>query len=67
MNDKQIDSPLSLFLEDHPETETVEVVLTDLNGIYRGKWLPASAVVRAAEHGRRHPLGRGLTPVCAPK
>lgn len=34
---------LKRFLDDHPHIETVEVVLSDLNGIYRGKWLPASA------------------------
>jgi len=28
----------------NPDIETVEVVLTDLNGIYRGKWLPAQAI-----------------------
>lgn len=37
-------SPVRRFLHDHPEVQTVEVVLTDLNGILRGKWLPVSAV-----------------------
>jgi len=56
MNDKQTDSPLSLFLEVHPETETVEVVLTDLNGIYRGKWLPVSAVGKVLDGKFKIPL-----------
>jgi glutamine synthetase len=56
MNDKQIDSPLSLFLEDHPETETIEVVLTDLNGIYRGKWLPASSASKVLDGKFKIPL-----------
>jgi glutamine synthetase len=56
MNDKQIDSPLSLFLEDHPETETIEVVLTDLNGIYRGKWLPASSAGKVLDGKFKIPL-----------
>jgi hypothetical protein len=33
-------SALLKFLEANPEIETVEMVLTDLNGIYRGKWVP---------------------------
>jgi len=46
MNDNHLNSPESparSFLEKHPDIETVEVVLTDLNGVYRGKWLPISA------------------------
>lgn len=46
MNDNHPNSPESparSFLEKHPDIETVEVVLTDLNGVYRGKWLPVSA------------------------
>jgi len=37
-------SPVRQFLREHPDVQTVEVVLTDLNGILRGKWLPVSAV-----------------------
>ena len=37
-------SPVRQFLADHPEVQTFEVVLTDLNGILRGKWLPRSGV-----------------------
>jgi hypothetical protein len=33
-------SPVRQFLADHPEVQTFEVVITDLNGILRGKWLP---------------------------
>ena len=37
MNDKQpAQSPVRRFLAGHPETEILEVVLTDLIGIYRG-------------------------------
>lgn len=35
---------IARFLERHPDTETIEVVLTDINGVFRGKWLPVSAV-----------------------
>ena len=37
-------SPVRQFLADHPEVQTFEVVLTDLNGIFRGKWLPRSGI-----------------------
>jgi glutamine synthetase len=36
------------FLSDNPDIETVEVVMTDLNGIVRGKWLPAAKLVEVA-------------------
>ncbi|MBT5434136.1 MAG: glutamine synthetase [Rhodospirillaceae bacterium] len=36
------------FLADNPDIETVEVVMTDLNGVVRGKWLPASKLVEVA-------------------
>lgn len=37
-------SPVRQFLADNPEVQTFEVVLTDLNGIFRGKWLPRSGI-----------------------
>jgi glutamine synthetase len=33
-------SPLLRLLQETPGIESVEMVLTDLNGIYRGKWVP---------------------------
>jgi glutamine synthetase len=42
-------SPVRKFLAKHPEVQTVEVVLTDLNGILRGKWLPISSVEKVLE------------------
>jgi len=50
------DSPIGRFLAAHPEIETVEVVLTDLNGVYRGKWLPVSAVGKVIEGKFKIPL-----------
>jgi glutamine synthetase len=35
--DKQV---ASQFLEDNPDIEIIEALLVDLNGVYRGKWLP---------------------------
>jgi glutamine synthetase len=44
------------FLSAHPEIETIEAVLTDLNGVYRGKWLPVSAASRLLEGKLKMPL-----------
>ena len=44
------------FLERHPETETVELVLTDLNGIFRGKWLPVEAMDKVLDGQFKMPL-----------
>ncbi len=37
-------SPVRAFMDQHPEVQTFEVVLTDLNGILRGKWLPRAGM-----------------------
>lgn len=37
-------SPVRAFMARHPEVQTFEVVLTDLNGIFRGKWLPRAGI-----------------------
>jgi glutamine synthetase len=42
-------SPVRQYLASHPEVQSVEAVLTDLNGILRGKWLPLSAVDKVLE------------------
>jgi glutamine synthetase len=49
-------SPVREFLARHPETETVEVVLTDLNGVYRGKWLPVDAIDKVLDGKFKMPL-----------
>jgi glutamine synthetase len=57
MNDEGTsNSPVRRFLASHPETETIEVVLTDLNGIYRGKWLPAANIGKVLEGRFKMPL-----------
>ncbi|NCF62445.1 MAG: glutamine synthetase [Gammaproteobacteria bacterium] len=50
------ESPVAWFLKAHPAVETVEVILTDLNGIYRGKWLPVTAVEKVLEGKLKMPL-----------
>ena len=57
MNDDQRrTSPVREYLAQNPETETVEVVLSDLNGIYRGKWLPADGIDKVLEGKFKMPL-----------
>lgn len=73
MNERRQTSPVSRFLEAHPEIETVEVVLTDLNGIYRGKWLPAHSAGKLLDGTLKMPLtavspdvwGRDVKTLCA--
>jgi glutamine synthetase len=56
MSDTKTHSPVLRFLEENPGIETVEVVLTDLNGIYRGKWLPAATVGKVLNGQFKIPL-----------
>ncbi|WP_209007573.1 glutamine synthetase family protein [Roseibium litorale] len=39
------------FLAEHPDLDTVEVVLPDTNGVLRGKWLPGSAAPKVFSQG----------------
>jgi glutamine synthetase len=59
MNDskkQETESPVTRFLKANPGIETLEVVLTDLNGIYRGKWLPPAAAEKVLEGKLKIPL-----------
>jgi glutamine synthetase len=49
-------TPLLDFLEQHPAIETIEMVLTDLNGIYRGKWVPVEGAQKLVEGKFKIPL-----------
>lgn len=65
-------SPLLGFLEENPGIETVEMVLTDLNGIFRGKWVPVASARKVIEGKFKIPLtavspdiwGRDVPPLC---
>jgi len=65
-------SPVRRFLEEHSDTEIIEAVLTDLNGIYRGKWLPADGVDKVLSGKFKMPLtavacdiwGRDIRALC---
>lgn len=49
-------SPLASLLEKNSRIETVEMVLTDLNGIYRGKWVPVGAAKKVLDGKFKIPL-----------
>ena len=44
------------FLDEHPDLDTVEVVLPDTNGVLRGKWLPGAAVRKVFDDGVAFPF-----------
>lgn len=72
MSETTPNSSIAGFLEEHPELETIEVVLTDLNGIYRGKWLPADSAGKILDGSIKMPLtavspdiwGRDVNALC---
>ena len=39
------------FLEANPDVETIEVLLPDINGVLRGKWLPRDNLLKAFKGG----------------
>lgn len=43
------------FLAKYPETERLELLFVDLNGILRGKWLPVSSLFKLTEGAFRLP------------
>jgi len=47
---------ISAFMAAHPDLETVEVLLPDMNGIFRGKQMPASALKKLATNGVPFPI-----------
>ena len=67
-----VESPVRKFLSERPEIRTVEAVLSDLNGIYRGKWLPLEAVEKLLSGQFKMPLtsvtpdvwGRDVDAIC---
>ncbi|NNK32752.1 MAG: glutamine synthetase, partial [Xanthomonadales bacterium] len=67
-----VESPVRKFLSERPEIRTVEAVLSDLNGIYRGKWLPLEAVDKLLSGQFKMPLtsvtpdvwGRDVEAIC---
>ncbi|ETN92912.1 Gamma-glutamylputrescine synthetase PuuA [Gammaproteobacteria bacterium MOLA455] len=46
---------LEQFLQAHPHIEIFEVILHDLNGVHRGKWLPREQIHKLFEGGYKMP------------
>lgn len=44
------------YLAAHPETEAVEFLITDSNGVLRGKWAPAGSISKAFKEGVNFPM-----------
>ena len=61
------------FMHENPDIDTIEVLVTDLNGILRGKWLPRKHLQRVLEGNFKMPLsavtadiwGRDVASLCA--
>ncbi|MEX2519454.1 MAG: glutamine synthetase, partial [Paracoccaceae bacterium] len=47
---------MAAFLKEHPDTEFVEMVWPDMNGVMRGKWLPVAEIDKLAAGKQRLPL-----------
>ncbi len=44
------------FMADNPDVEIVECVFPDMNGVMRGKWLPAAQIDKLSEGAIRMPM-----------
>lgn len=53
---KQADTEPEAFFAKYPEIAIVEFLITDLNGILRGKWAPITALKKAFGEGVNFPL-----------
>ena len=53
---KQADTEPEAFIAEHPEIAIVEFLISDLNGILRGKWAPVTALKKAYGEGVNFPL-----------
>ena len=54
--DGQGGSELERFLAAHPDTEAVEYLITDSNGVLRGKWAPVESLKKAFSDGINFPV-----------
>ena len=46
-----IDQEISAFLAAHPDLEILEVLIPDINGIFRGKQMPIAGLAKLAKNG----------------
>ncbi len=56
MQSFSIEQEIISFLETHPDTEVVELLLADINGIFRGKKIPVSGLRKLATTGMPFPI-----------
>jgi glutamine synthetase len=49
-------SEVERFRAEHPDIEAVEFLITDSNGVLRGKWAPESALPKAFKDGVNFPM-----------
>ncbi|ODN69616.1 Gamma-glutamylputrescine synthetase PuuA [Methylobrevis pamukkalensis] len=56
LTDNPIDDEVTRFLRSHPEIEGVEFLVSDTNGVLRGKWAPPQSLAKAASVGVNFPL-----------
>ncbi len=47
---------LQAFVRDNPDIERIELLFPSINGIFRGKWLPAADIDKLAKGGLRLPI-----------
>ena len=46
---------VDLFLKAYPEVEMIEALITDCNGVARGKWIPRNKILPAMKDGLKLP------------
>ncbi|MCM5705593.1 glutamine synthetase family protein [Larsenimonas salina] len=52
------------FLDGHPDVETVDVLISDLNGVMRGKRLPRDGLLKACTQGIQLPASLFALDIC---
>ncbi|WP_333825354.1 glutamine synthetase family protein [Pinisolibacter sp.] len=56
VQETQASSELERFLAAHPDIEAVEYLITDSNGVLRGKWAPVESLKKAFSDGINFPV-----------
>ncbi|WP_308910109.1 glutamine synthetase family protein [Pseudokordiimonas caeni] len=51
-----LEQEVEAFLARHPDTEVIEVLLPDMNGLFRGKQLPIEALKKLPKEGTLFPI-----------
>ncbi len=56
LTENPVDDEITRFLRAHPDLEGVELLISDLGGVLRGKWAPPQSLAKAATTGVNFPL-----------